>query len=39
MAPGADQNWLWFWFRNVGLLLPLFLAVVVFGLAPTGCAG
>ena len=35
MAPDADQSWLWFWFRNVGLLLPVFLVVVLFGLAPT----
>lgn len=31
MAPAADQPWPWFWFRNVGLLLPLFLGLVLLG--------
>lgn len=31
MAPGADQTWPWFWIRNVGLLLPLFLLVSLTG--------
>jgi hypothetical protein len=34
IAPINDQTWLWFWLRNVGLLLPLFAAVVVFGGVP-----
>jgi hypothetical protein len=29
-----DQPWLWFWLRNVGLLLPLFAAVTAFGGVP-----
>jgi len=29
MAPAADQSWLWFWLRNVGLLLPVFAAVSI----------
>ena len=32
MAVQSDQSWPWFWFRNVGLLLPLFLAVSLLGL-------
>lgn len=34
MAPGADQSWPWFWLRNVGLLLPIFAALSLFGGAP-----
>jgi hypothetical protein len=34
IAPLNDQGWLWFWLRNVGLLLPLFAAVTVFGGVP-----
>jgi hypothetical protein len=34
IAPLNDQAWLWFWLRNVGLLLPLFAAVAVFGGVP-----
>lgn len=32
MAVQSGQSWPWFWFRNVGLLLPLFLAVSLLGL-------
>ncbi len=31
MAPDAGQPWAWFWFRNVGLLLPLFTGLAVVG--------
>jgi hypothetical protein len=31
MAQDADQLWIWFWLRNVGLLLPLFAIVTLFG--------
>ncbi|MCB1028961.1 MAG: hypothetical protein KDB24_14515, partial [Microthrixaceae bacterium] len=31
IAPEAGRPWAWFWIRNVGLLLPLFLAVSLFG--------
>ncbi|MEZ5381174.1 MAG: hypothetical protein R2754_05195 [Microthrixaceae bacterium] len=31
IAPEAGQPWAWFWIRNVGLLLPLFLAVSLVG--------
>ncbi len=34
MAPGADQPWIWFWLRNVGLLLPIFAVVSVVGGVP-----
>lgn len=34
MADGADQAWPWFWLRNVGLLLPLFAAISLFGGVP-----
>jgi hypothetical protein len=34
MAPGADQAWPWFWFRNVWLLLPLFAGLSLLGGAP-----
>jgi hypothetical protein len=34
MAADADQPWIWFWLRNVGPLLPLFLAITVIGGAP-----
>ena len=34
MAGGAEQSWPWFWLRNVGLLLPVFLAVSLFGGVP-----
>lgn len=34
MAPAARQPWLWFWIRNVGLLLPLAGAVALLGLGP-----
>jgi hypothetical protein len=34
MAPGASQSWPWFWFRNVGLLLPVFAAISLFGGVP-----
>lgn len=34
MAIDADQLWPWFWFRNVGLVLPIFLAVAVLGGVP-----
>jgi len=35
MAPGAGQAWPWFWFRNVGLLLPLFATLSLFGGIPS----
>ena len=31
MAPQSDQSWPWFWFRNVGLLLPLFVGIALLG--------
>lgn len=31
MAPQSDQSWPWFWFRNVGLLLPLFAGIALLG--------
>lgn len=31
MAPAADQPWAWFWFRNVGLLLPLAIGISLIG--------
>ena len=34
MAGDADQPWIWFWLRNVGLLLPLFLGITVLGGVP-----
>ena len=34
MAPQSNEAWPWFWFRNVGLLLPLFLGVALFGGVP-----
>jgi len=34
MAADSGQSWIWFWLRNVGLLLPLFLAISVFGGVP-----
>lgn len=34
LAADADQPWLWFWLRNVGLFLPLFALVVVARWAP-----
>lgn len=34
MAPAAEQPWPWFWFRNVGLLLPLFAGISLFGGVP-----
>ncbi|MGH9135783.1 MAG: hypothetical protein ACRD0G_01895 [Acidimicrobiales bacterium] len=34
MATAAEQPWIWFWLRNVGLLLPLFLAIGLLGGAP-----
>lgn len=34
MADEAGQPWPWFWLRNAGLLLPLFLAVSVLGGVP-----
>lgn len=33
MAPAAGQNWLWFWIRNLGPVLPLFAVVSAAGLA------
>lgn len=36
MAPGADQNWLWFWVRNAGLLLPVFAVLTVAALVGRG---
>lgn len=32
MAPQSDQAWLVFWFRNIGLLLPLFALVALLGI-------
>lgn len=34
MAPQSDEIWPWFWLRNVGLFLPLFLGVALFGGVP-----
>lgn len=34
MALDSDQSWLTFWLRNVGLWLPLFVGIAVFGGAP-----
>ncbi len=34
MAIDAGQLWPWFWFRNVGLWLPIFLGVAVLGGVP-----
>jgi hypothetical protein len=31
MAPQSNQDWPWFWFRNVGLFLPLFVGLAVLG--------
>ena len=31
MAPAAGQSWPWFWLRNVGLLLPLWLGIALLG--------
>jgi len=31
MAPDSGQGWPWFWFRNVGLLLPLFAWLSLMG--------
>jgi hypothetical protein len=31
MAPDSGQPWPWFWFRNVGLLLPLFAWLSLMG--------
>lgn len=31
MAPQSEQAWPWFWFRNVGLLLPLFAGLALLG--------
>ena len=35
MAQDSGQLWVWFWLRNVGLLLPLFVAISLFGGVPT----
>ena len=34
MAEQSHQTWPWFWFRNVGLLLPLFVGLALFGGVP-----
>ncbi len=34
MAPQSNQSWPWFWLRNVGLLLPLFVGIALFGGVP-----
>ena len=34
MAPQSDQAWPWFWFRNVGLFLPLFAGLALLGGGP-----
>lgn len=34
MAPASGQSWPWFWLRNVGLVLPLFAALSMFGGVP-----
>ncbi|MEO6122976.1 MAG: hypothetical protein ABIR32_04645 [Ilumatobacteraceae bacterium] len=34
MAPQSDQSWPWFWLRNVGLLLPLYVGITLFGGVP-----
>jgi hypothetical protein len=31
MAPQSNETWPWFWFRNVGLFLPLFAGLAVLG--------
>ena len=31
MAPDSEQAWPWFWFRNVGLMLPLFAVALAHG--------
>jgi hypothetical protein len=31
MAPQSDEAWPWFWFRNVGLFLPLFAGLSLLG--------
>ena len=31
MAPGSNEPWPWFWFRNVGLFLPLFAGLALLG--------
>jgi len=35
MARDSGQLWPWFWFRNVGLLLPLFAGISLLGGVPT----
>lgn len=34
MAPQSDQSWPWFWLRNVGLLLPLYVGITLIGGVP-----
>jgi hypothetical protein len=34
MAQNSDQWWVWFWIRNVGLLLPIFVAITLLGGVP-----
>ena len=34
MAPQSKEAWPWFWLRNVGPLLPLFVAISLFGGVP-----
>jgi hypothetical protein len=34
VAPAAGQSWPWFWIRNVGLFLPLFALLSLFGGVP-----
>jgi hypothetical protein len=31
MAPQSNEAWPWFWFRNVGLFLPLFVGLALLG--------
>ena len=35
----SDQAWPWFWVRNVGLLLPLFVGLALLGGVAAGCDG
>ncbi len=34
MAPAAHQPWPWFWLRNVGVLLPIYAGISLFGGVP-----
>lgn len=34
MAKDSNQLWPWFWFRNVGLMLPIFAGIAILGGVP-----